>query len=41
MLPLVLVLGALGADPAPTIPSPVGTGDKGFAGDAGPAREVR
>ncbi len=37
MLLIVLLLTALGADPAPTITSPVGTGKKGFAGDGGPA----
>ena len=37
MLPVVVVLFALSADPAPTITSPVGTGKKGFVGDGGPA----
>jgi streptogramin lyase len=37
MLPVLLVLASLSADPAPTISSPVGTGKKGFAGDGGPA----
>jgi sugar lactone lactonase YvrE len=37
MLPVAAILLALGADPAPTISSPVGTGAKGFAGDGGPA----
>jgi streptogramin lyase len=40
MLPVVLVLASLGADPAPTITSPVGTGKKGFAGDDGPAEKA-
>lgn len=40
MLPLIL-LAALGADPAPTITSPVGTGEKGFAGDGGPATKAK
>ena len=39
MLPVLLLL-ALGADPAPTISSPVGTGKKGFAGDGGPAAKA-
>ncbi|MBN9120667.1 MAG: hypothetical protein J0I06_16205 [Planctomycetes bacterium] len=37
MLPVVFVVALLGADPAPTITSPVGTGKKGFAGDGGSA----
>ncbi|MFM8274729.1 MAG: hypothetical protein ACKODX_20695 [Gemmata sp.] len=40
MLPFVLVL-ALGAEPAPTITSPIGTGEKGFAGDGGPATKAK
>ena len=40
MLPIIL-LAALGADPAPTITSPVGTGVKGFAGDGGPAAKAK
>ncbi|HEY1187841.1 MAG TPA: hypothetical protein VGE74_09295 [Gemmata sp.] len=40
MLPLVLVLVSVGADPAPVITSPVGTGKKGFAGDGGPAAKA-
>lgn len=40
MLPLVLVLAVAGADPAPAITSPVGTGKKGFAGDGGPAAKA-
>jgi streptogramin lyase len=41
MLTLPLVLFALSADPAPTITSPVGTGEKGFAGDGGPAAKAQ
>lgn len=40
MLPIVLLL-ALGADPTPTITSPVGTGEQGFAGDGGPAAKAK
>ncbi|MDY3561807.1 hypothetical protein R5W23_003235 [Gemmata sp. JC673] len=40
MLPLVLVLACAGADAAPVITSPVGTGKKGFAGDGGPAAKA-
>jgi sugar lactone lactonase YvrE len=41
MLPLVLVAALLGAEPASTITSPIGTGEKGFAGDGGPAAKAR
>lgn len=41
MLLIVFCLVSLGADPAPTITSPVGTGEKGFAGDGGPADKAR
>src|SRR6266545_6942426 len=41
MLPLVFVVVTLGADPSPTITSPVGTGEKGFAGDGGPAEKAK
>lgn len=40
MLPLVLVLASVGADPAPVITSVAGTGKKGFAGDGGPATKA-
>src|SRR6266545_1054054 len=40
MLSIVLVVASLGADPAPTISSPVGTGKKGFVGDDGPAEKA-
>lgn len=40
MLPVVLLAAALGADPAPVITSPVGTGKQGFAGDGGPAERA-
>ncbi|AWM38851.1 Serine/threonine-protein kinase PknD [Gemmata obscuriglobus] len=40
MLPLVLVLASAGADAAPVITSPVGSGKKGFAGDGGPAAKA-
>ena len=38
---LLVLLGSLAADPAPTITSPVGTGEKGFAGDGGPADQAK
>ena len=41
MFPLVIVVTALAADPAPAITSPVGTGEKGFAGDGGPADKAK
>lgn len=40
MLPIVLVVVSLGADPAPTISSFAGTGKKGFAGDGGAAEKA-
>src|SRR5205814_1857463 len=41
MFPIVLAL-ALGADPAPgTITAVAGTGEKGFAGDGGPATKAK
>jgi streptogramin lyase len=40
MLTAAVLFVALGADPAPTITSPVGTGKKGFAGDGGPAAKA-
>src|SRR5258708_5104416 len=40
MLALSIILVTLGADPVPTITSPVGTGKKGFAGDGGPAHKA-
>ena len=41
MLPVVLLLASLGADPAPIITSPVGTGEKGYSGDGGPATKAK
>ncbi len=41
MLPLVLAFATIGADSTPTITSPVGTGEKGFAGDGGPAEKAK
>ncbi len=41
MLPLVLAFATIGADPAPTITSPVGTGEKGFSGDGGAADKAK
>lgn len=40
MLPLLLVLAYVGADPAPVITSVAGTGKKGFAGDGGAATKA-
>ncbi|MBP3954989.1 hypothetical protein J8F10_06800 [Gemmata sp. G18] len=41
MLPVVLLVCSVGADLAPTITSPVGTGEQGFAGDGGPATKAK
>ena len=41
MLPLVIAILSVSADPTPTITSPVGTGEKGFAGDGGPAEKAK
>ena len=41
MLTAIVLFVALGADPAPTITSPVGTGKKGFAGDGMAATQAR
>src|SRR5258707_813510 len=41
MLPLVFVVAALGAEPAPTITAFAGTGKQGFAGDGGPADKAQ
>ncbi len=41
MLALVLVVAGGAADTAPIITSPVGTGEKGFAGDGGPAEKAK
>jgi streptogramin lyase len=41
MLPTILLLASLGADPAPFITSPIGTGKQGFAGDGGPASKAQ
>jgi sugar lactone lactonase YvrE len=40
MLPIVFLLATAGADPAPVITSPIGTGTKGFAGDGGQATKA-
>jgi streptogramin lyase len=37
----VFLVATVGADPAPVITSPVGTGEKGFAGDGGPAVKAK
>src|SRR5579871_1107986 len=40
MLAAILISFAITADPIPTITSPVGTGEKGFGGDGGPANKA-
>jgi|SRR5579883_425302 len=41
MLAVLLILASIGANPTPTITSVAGTGEKGFAGDGGPAASAK